>query len=636
MATPAANTPMTLAVSTGGELARPGEPVPVAFVGRTSTLELQDPVASLRRQVRSSQAALPAGWFIAAWYWDIESGGLDLEARSQGEAYRRFAAAGIPRDGGMVDLLAEAASPMPRFAAVICEDIERSGRDTFNALKLEHKLRRQGIPLLATDEPIVIDGVNATTVLVRRVKQGVAEWFRLQLKEKTWKGLAEHALAGWNIGPAAYGFTAVRVPHPVPVKASQGRTKTRLALDPVRAPVVEQIFTWRVVHKLGMPTIAAKLNADPARYPAPRPGSGWTTQTVYAILGNPKYTGHMVYGRVRTRNSRRVAVSPDQWLWSPQPTHPAIIDRQTWDQAQAIGTEHGTSRDGHALNKHKAATRTYPYRGRVRCRDCRRRMAGQAYGPRPLVYYQCPHNPARPKDAADHPGHPRTVKAPEKQLDQIVALFFAEHVFGPRRAELLAAQLPATTADAQADRDAQAAALTTRLKQIDTAQNAQILSLEQLPPDPADTAAAAMRARITARFAELHHQREQVTAQLADLHATTPQAADLTLLDELPMAGDVLPGMDPAVKAQLLAAFNLEILWNKPGRQATIWAEITDATLRILPALLNPGQDGYDDTAEPPPAETAVMEDLFEAPIVHKNLPQATTLPDKPESPTRK
>ncbi|HLK72781.1 MAG TPA: hypothetical protein VKU77_03935 [Streptosporangiaceae bacterium] len=144
--------------SRGLTLAGPGEPVPVAFVGRTSTLELQDPVASLRRQVRSCQAVLPAGWFIAAWYWDIESGGLDLEARSQGEAYRRFAAAGIPRDGGMADLITEAASPMPRFAAVICEDIERSGRDTFNALKLEKKLSRQGIPVFATDEPIVIDG----------------------------------------------------------------------------------------------------------------------------------------------------------------------------------------------------------------------------------------------------------------------------------------------------------------------------------------------------------------------------------------------------------------------------------------------------------------------------------------------
>ena len=248
---------MTLAASAAGTGA-PAEPVPVAFLGRTSTLEMQDPRASLRRQIRSSQEWLPQGWFIAAIYWDVESGGLDLEQRSQGDAYRAFADAGIPRDGGMADLLAEAASPVPKFAAVICEDIERSGRDTFNALKLEKKLSRNGIPLFATDEPAHIDGINATTVLVRRMKQGVAEWFRLQLKEKTWKGLVEHSLDGWNIGTAPYGYLPDRIPHPVPVKASQGRTKTRLTLDPARAPVVKQIFTWRTVDKLGMPTIAAQ------------------------------------------------------------------------------------------------------------------------------------------------------------------------------------------------------------------------------------------------------------------------------------------------------------------------------------------------------------------------------------------
>ena len=621
MATPAANTPVNPGL--GGA----GEPVPVAFVGRTSTLELQDPVASLRRQIRSSAAALPAGWFIAAWYWDIESGGLDLEARSQGAAYQRFAAAGIPRDGGMADLLAEAASPAPRFAAVICEDIERSGRDTFNALKLEKKLARQGIPVFATDEPIVIDGVNATTVLVRRVKQGVAEWFRLQLKEKTWKGLAEHALDGWNIGPAPYGYVAARVPHPVPVKASQGRSKTRLALDPDRAPVVEQMFTWRVVHKLGMPTIAARLNADPGRYPPPTPGKGWTTQTVYAILANPKYTGHMVYGRVRTRNGRRVTVPADQWLWSPQPAHPAIIDRATWQQAQHIGAEHATSRDLPAPDALAAAAMAvYPYRGRVVCRDCRRRMARGAYGPpgkTPHVYYQCPHHPANPRHAAAHPGHPRTVKAPEPRLDQITGLFFAEHVFGPRRAQLLAAQLPATDAAATADRDRQAAALGARLRHIETGLNSCILEIEQLPADPADPAATAMRARIRARFAELHHEQADKQTQLTALAATAPKAADITLLDQLPLAGNVLPGLAPDLKARLFAAFDLQILWNKPGRQATVHAEITDATLHALPALLNPGQDGYDDTADNPSVDTADVEDLFEAPIAPRILHEA-------------
>jgi hypothetical protein len=50
------------------------ERVPVAFYGRTSTLVMQDPAASLRRQLRGVKEKLPPGWYIAAHYWDIESG----------------------------------------------------------------------------------------------------------------------------------------------------------------------------------------------------------------------------------------------------------------------------------------------------------------------------------------------------------------------------------------------------------------------------------------------------------------------------------------------------------------------------------------------------------------------------------
>ncbi len=100
----------------------------------------------MRRQVRECQAKLPPGWYIAAYYWDIESGGLAIDQRGHGTAHEQFTDIGIPRDGGLADLLAEAASPEPRFAAVICEDIERSGRDTYYALQLEKQLTLAGHP----------------------------------------------------------------------------------------------------------------------------------------------------------------------------------------------------------------------------------------------------------------------------------------------------------------------------------------------------------------------------------------------------------------------------------------------------------------------------------------------------------
>jgi len=51
----------------------------------------------------------------------------------------------------------------------------------------------------------------------------------------------------------------------------------------------------------------------------------------------------------------------------------------------------------------------------------------------------------------------------------------------------------------------------------------------------------AYRARIRAHFAVLRDEREQLEAQLKALAKTTP-AADTTLLDQLPLAGDALPG----------------------------------------------------------------------------------------------
>ena len=68
---------------------------------------MQDPVESLSKQLRLSRERLPEGFVITRYYWDVESGGTDLDQRSQTGTWQQFAAAGIPRDGGMAELRAE-------------------------------------------------------------------------------------------------------------------------------------------------------------------------------------------------------------------------------------------------------------------------------------------------------------------------------------------------------------------------------------------------------------------------------------------------------------------------------------------------------------------------------------------------
>ena len=584
----------------------PAEPVPVALLARTSTLALQDPLASLSRQVRSCQAWLPTGWYIAGYYWDIESGGIDLEDRSQGSAYQQFLQAGIPRDGGMADLLTEAEAPLPRFAAVICEDIERSARDTFNALKLEKKLSRQGIPLFATDEPASIEGINATTVLVRRVKQGVAEWYRLQLKEKAWKGLQEHSLAGWNIGYPPYGYTAVRTPHPPPAKAALGRTKSRLVPDPERGPVVTQIFEWRTAAKLSIRAITDRLNADPAAYPAPD-GTSWPRTTVAAMLRNPKYTGYMVFGRKRKTSGYARPVPRDQWIWSPQPTHPALVDRATWNEAQGTGAERGNTR--YAETPTSQPGRRYIMRSMVRCRICQRRMCGSR---RPsangtiYIYYKCPHDPANPRHAAAHPDHPHVSVREDTLIEALSWQFFDKYVFGHDRAELLTAQLPATAAGIAEARARQLVHLRAELARIDTAEGGLISELEQLGRDTSP-AAQAYRTRIRARNADLYAERTTIEAKLTALEQAAPPDNDPGLLDQLPVLSRVLADAPDRIKAALLTAFQVQALYNKDMDQVTIWATLTEDTPRTIAALLeDPRTD--DDTAARPTAQAAASQ----------------------------
>jgi hypothetical protein len=124
-----------------------------------------------------------------------------------------------------------------------------------------------------------------------------------------------------------------------------------------------------------------------------------------------------------------------------------------------------------------------------------------------------------------------------------------------------------------------------------------------------------MRTRIFDRFAELRAEREQLQAQLDALDTTTARPADISLLDQLPLvASNPLPRLTPELKALLFQALNLEILWNPADRQATVWVEITDTTLRAIPAILNPDHDGHHDTNPDPGPDQATPACDFDKP----------------------
>jgi site-specific DNA recombinase len=270
------------------------------------------------------------------------------------------------------------------------------------------------------------------------------------------------------------------------------------------------------------------------------------------------------------------------------PHPPALVDRATWDAAQKVSAARGNVQD--AEQPRTRPGRRYRYRGRLWCKICKRRMRGVTRTspttkiPIQYTYYQCPHDPGHRAHTTAYPEHPN-VMISEKALMTATASFFTQYVFGPDRAAMLTAQLPADAAAETARRAAAAKRLDQQLAKTETAQAALITELET-PADPGDPAAQALRERIRTRYRELHDQQKTLEAQRDQLDIATTEVSDPALLDALPILGDILTQAPAGMTEQLFEAFRLQAVYSKQHHQVTIRVTITDATPDAVTQLL--------------------------------------------------
>ncbi len=286
-----------------------------------------------------------------------------------------------------------------------------------------------------------------------------------------------------------------------------------------------------------------------------------------------------MFGRTR----RGKAVPDGQWYWPDQRTHPAIVDREVWEAAQQVGAEHRSSRDGAPHNP--ATWRAYPFRSRIRCKICKRRMCGltkvhaQNKTPTEYAYYVCQYNPRTPSHVAAAPDHPRTVQVREDVLMAETFRGLAAYALAPGRERRLAELIPHTATARQQQHDRQAAALAKRLKRLTARQDNLMRELNE-SFDMADEAGEAYRRRIRTDYASLHGERKDIETQLTELAADATPAPAPDLVSLLPEVTADLTSL----QTELFEVFDIQIIWNAPMRQATFRATITDTTPSIVTA----------------------------------------------------
>ena len=461
-------------------------------------------------------------------------------------------------------------------------------RRTYYGTMIEHDLERAGVALFAADEPIVLSGKRATTILTRRVKQGVAEWYVLEMLEKSWDGFLEHTKQGWNVGRPPYGYKGDPIPHPVPARRAEGTTKTRLVPDPVTAPVVLQIYQWRVADRLGYAEIADRLNADLQRYPPPmspdpaRCRMDWIRSAVREVLVNPKYTGYMVWNRRATKRGGKVN-PPELWVWSEQPTHEPLVPRDLFKAAAGIAGWRQGSRSAVGENKqHPQAKRTYVLRSFVFCEICGKRMFGKSrHG---VSYYAC--QPERNiGKAADErfPGH-GSVWLREDDLLTGLSGFLAERIFGPDRRELLAEDLKETGTQADTDRVARIVSLRNVLADVRARGERLMRTLETQ-----DDSNGSLFARIQERVAVLAREDRQHQEKLRTLEAEVASIplVEPALLDDLPTASIALSEVPEAVLRPFFESLRLQIRYDRRTHKATGQVSLDEVAVGVTNALVN-------------------------------------------------
>ena len=550
-----------------------------AYFGRVSDKDKQDPSLSIPRQLKKCVEALPVGDEVTAHYWDIESGRKSMEERGNGADGSLYGIR-VPRDGGVTELLADAKKG--RFDAVMVESIDRLSRMTADSTRVEQELESLGIGLFASDEPMTAD---ATAILTRRVKQGVAEWYVRDLIEKSRRGMEESVRQGWHTGGRApYGYMLEAHPHPNPNKAREGKRKHRLILDPVRGPIVLMIFEDYCVRLLGIGAICEKLNRDLDRYPAPIPNrkdeSGlpptWCRSVIHAMLRNPKYTGYNVWGRNDKRPGRPQIRPREEWIWSPAPTHDAIVSRELFAMVEERamtnfkGTKAGTRQ--HAGSPTPRAGRLYPLRGRVRCGLCGHRMEGSHQ--KGSNWYRCQYVQRRSEAAAIYAEHPKVLGIKEAKVLEAILAFLARRVFGPDRLHLLRDELADATSSTWDEHKADLERLEGELVAINRSLRAQTLRLEE-HEDPTHPVVALA----TERIEELSTRKSAATDAIKNLQVERPAGHDpdevAAMLDAIPDLREALTDASATQLAEIFSAFDVTITYDKENERLNLAATIT-------------------------------------------------------------
>lgn len=266
----------------------------------------------------------------------------------------------------------------------LLEDVEKGEYDAVLVMDLDRlsrgRMKDQGIILDAFRESgTKIITPEKTYDLNDEVDDELAEFKTFMarreykiIKKRLQRGLAQSIQNGCYISNAPYGYRNVYVDK-----------KPTLEIYEPEAKFVRMIFDL-YLQGYGCVSIAREIGLLGAR---PHRSEKFNRSSIAHILRNPTFTGKVVWNQKShikkgTRgNPKHITIynPKEKWIITDG-LHPAIIDQETYDKAQAI-------MDGRYRPSKNDGTIKSPLAGLIRCSQCGRNMQRLICGRREKVAY---------------------------------------------------------------------------------------------------------------------------------------------------------------------------------------------------------------------------------------------------------
>lgn len=227
------------------------------------------------------------------------------------------------------EMIAAAQKEVKDFTGILVHKFDRFSRNRADHVIYKALLKKHGVSVFSAMEPTEPDTPHG--MLLEGMLEVISEFYNVNLKHETLKGMRENAEQGFHCGGRApFGYRLV-----------QTGTKVNYALGPdEEVNIIKQIFSM-AADGMGGKKIARILNEQGIPV-----GRKWSPSTVLSILSNHAYIGYRTWNKKSEVQGHRNPES--EWIVSKD-SHPAIISKHLWDTAQAFIAQRKISHSSDSL-----------------------------------------------------------------------------------------------------------------------------------------------------------------------------------------------------------------------------------------------------------------------------------------------